>query len=58
MIKELFFVLQSPYEGGEWEILMIKAAHRVAIYLRVSTLDQTTANQGKGTSGGRVANGL
>ena len=24
---------------------MIKAAHRVAIYLRVSTLDQTTANQ-------------
>ena len=24
---------------------MIKASHRVAIYLRVSTLDQTTANQ-------------
>jgi DNA invertase Pin-like site-specific DNA recombinase len=24
---------------------MIKARHRVAIYLRVSTLDQTTANQ-------------
>jgi DNA invertase Pin-like site-specific DNA recombinase len=24
---------------------MIKATHRVAIYLRVSTLDQTTANQ-------------
>jgi hypothetical protein len=24
---------------------MIKANHRVAIYLRVSTLDQTTANQ-------------
>ena len=24
---------------------MIKAKHRVAIYLRVSTLDQTTANQ-------------
>src|SRR5258708_15478939 len=24
---------------------MIKAAHRVAIYLRVSTVDQTTANQ-------------
>ena len=24
---------------------MIKANHRVAIYLRVSTLEQTTANQ-------------
>jgi DNA invertase Pin-like site-specific DNA recombinase len=24
---------------------MTKATHRVAIYLRVSTLDQTTANQ-------------
>jgi DNA invertase Pin-like site-specific DNA recombinase len=25
--------------------MMIKASHRVGIYLRVSTLDQTTANQ-------------
>jgi DNA invertase Pin-like site-specific DNA recombinase len=28
-----------------WEGMMIKARQRVAIYLRVSTLDQTTANQ-------------
>jgi DNA invertase Pin-like site-specific DNA recombinase len=41
----LFLYDASPYLRSEREGSMIKANHRVAIYLRVSTLDQTTANQ-------------
>jgi DNA invertase Pin-like site-specific DNA recombinase len=37
--------MEIPICQGEEEGSMIKANHRVAIYLRVSTLDQTTANQ-------------
>src|SRR5262249_39451640 len=45
-VNQLIVVWTFPiYSSVNRRALMIKAKHRIAIYLRVSTLDQTTANQ-------------